>query len=437
VPGIATSPQRVRQVAAVAVFALVAAGGFSVSSVHALREAPPGYVLKWSDDFDGPAGPIDTGRWNYRTDCKLASAQLPSNVTLDGAGNARIALSKNTNTCNSKNYDYSGGGLISKSAFRYGYYEVRIKGSTAPNWHTAFWLIAGDGTSTFGIKNTTEIDAPEWESQLRNRIDYNIHGWTSSGYENSYYVGMVGMVPPKLPSSFDNAAWHVYGIGWLENSVAMYVDGALEWTAPYRQNDWIHNRLNIWLTSIAVDGADAGLPDMVLIDYVRFYERDIYVDTQDSSGQSTDPGTYAEVGSWATSTLMTPLYTPAIGSAVDGSGAPLPASWYGYSYSTSRYTSTAGDVATWTPTIDATQDYRVLLWNVVAPNGDPAATVDVNAETSGSTIIDQTTGTSGWVDLGTFTFAAGATGNVALTSSGTGSARANTVKFVPESGPVQ
>jgi hypothetical protein len=44
--------------------------------------------------------------------------------------------------------------------------------------------------------------------------------------------------------------------------------------------------------------------------------------------------------------------------------------------------------------------------------------------------VDFTSGTDGWVDLGTFKFAAGSSGYVKAASSGIGIVRANVVKFL-------
>src|SRR5207245_163122 len=76
------------------------------------------YKLTWSDDFNGEK--LDQTKWEYRTDSKLLSTQTPSNVTVNG-GYLTIALRKEEVSGKA----YSGGGVISRKAFRYGYYEAR------------------------------------------------------------------------------------------------------------------------------------------------------------------------------------------------------------------------------------------------------------------------------------------------------------------------
>jgi hypothetical protein len=67
----------------------------------------------------------------------------------------------------------------------------------------------------------------------------------------------------------------------------------------------------------------------------------------------------------------------------------------------------------------------------VHANSDTNSRVDVthNGGTS-TTFHDYTTGTTGWVKLGTWSFSSGFNGSVKLTGSGNGNARADAVKFV-------
>jgi hypothetical protein len=50
-----------------------------------------GYVLTWQDEFDGDK--LDVQKWDYRTDSKMWSTQLPANVSV-GNGTLRLALKK-------------------------------------------------------------------------------------------------------------------------------------------------------------------------------------------------------------------------------------------------------------------------------------------------------------------------------------------------------
>ena len=70
-------------------------------------------------------------------------------------------------------------------------------------------------------------------------------------------------------------------------------------------------------------------------------------------------------------------------------------------------------------------------FNIVAVGDTTNAQVTVLANgVSTSETITQATGTSGWIDLGTFTFTGSGNETVTLTNLGSGYLRANTVQFV-------
>lgn len=140
-------------------------------------------------------------------------------------------------------------------------------------------------------------------------------------------------------------------------------------------------------------------------DYARYYQKDYYVDNDGPAAYG-----YAETGTWASSTLTG--WTVA---------------------SPTRYATcgSAGNTARWTPNIHTAGTYQVYVWKVTGANTDPNERYDLtyNGGTS-TTYVNGNTGTAGWVSLGTQSFAAGTAGSVKLTSSGTGCARADAVKFV-------
>ncbi len=97
----------------------------------AYTQAPAGYTLSWSDEFNSAT--LDTAQWKYRIDGSGTSYQVKENVKLD-SGKLHIKLKKET--YNGKSY--TGGGIITKQARRYGYYEVSVKLAGNYGWHEAF-----------------------------------------------------------------------------------------------------------------------------------------------------------------------------------------------------------------------------------------------------------------------------------------------------------
>ncbi|MFJ2959793.1 family 16 glycosylhydrolase [Streptomyces sp. NPDC087270] len=383
-------------------FGLLALTGTAVASAAPSDAAHPalqhgaaalpvggGYTLAFDDEFNGTS--VDTSKWNYRTDQKAKSAQLPENVT-EGDGHLRINVKKQT----VGDFAYTGGGVVSKQKLRYGYYEVRARTTAGAGWHSAFWAQAGDGSDTYNADRRTEIDGFEVDSSTPSTIRHNIIPWfpAVSGYNptsNNY----------TLP--FDtSAAWHTYGFEWTEQHVAFYVDGKLAYEAPYPASIDTHDPLNIWLTDIATQTVDdSALPGHCDFDYVRYYQRDYYVDNATGTG-------YSETGSWADSNQT------------------------GYTAGTkSRYATRPGATATWRPDLLAAGKYHVYLYKEASQTAaDPDQTVEVgDGHRVHSSVVNGTIGATGWLDLGTYQFGRGTSGYVKLTGSAAYS-RANAVKFV-------
>ena len=92
-----------------------------VAQTNSPAAAPlPGYKLVWADEFND--GKLDTNKWDFRTDSKMWSTQKPENVSVrDG----KILLAVKKEEAGDKHY--TGAGVISKQAFKYGYYESRFK----------------------------------------------------------------------------------------------------------------------------------------------------------------------------------------------------------------------------------------------------------------------------------------------------------------------
>jgi len=350
---------------------------------------PADYVLAFGDEFDGSA--VDTSVWNYRTDQKGYSAQLPANVAI---GNGVLTISLLQQDVGS--YNYTGGGLVSNQAFRYGYFESRLRTTAAAGWHTSFWAQAGDGSDTYDAQRRTEIDCFEIDSATRSSIRHNVIPWfpAISGYSPTTGVY-------ALP--FDTSAgWHVYAFEWTEEAVIFTVDGTVAYVAPYPPSIDTHDPINIWLTCIATESPDASaLPSQVEFDYVHCYQRDYYVDNALGGG-------YSETGVWENSTQV------------------------GYTAGTSsRYAAAAGATATWQPTLLADGTYDVYFYQETSVNkADPAQQVEVFDGTSSQTqTINGLIGPTGWRYLGTYDLPAGTSAYVKTTASAE-YARSNAVRFL-------
>ena len=353
------------------------------------------YTLVWADEFTGTA--VDTSKWNYRTDVKGLSAQRPQNVTV-GGGLMTINLKKEQYA----GMEYTGGGLVSKKSFRYGYYETRAKTNVGSGWHPSFWAMAGDGTTTYSSYRRTEIDGFEFNSHEPRIMHQNVHAWLADGTKN----GVTGSV---YDVGFDpSAAFHIYGFEWTEAQVKFFVDGVLRFTVNYSplcctQHDYI----NAWLTTIAVNLAgspgvdESKLPGQVQFDYFRYYQSGNYTDNDGPTAAR-----YQETGAWTTSSL------------------------HGHTLENiSRYSSADGSTATWDGWLPAAGTYDVYIYKIVYSGNDTNSRIDVTHNAGTSTqFLDYSAGSTGWVKLGTWSFSAGFNGSVKLTR-GNGLARADAVRF--------
>ena len=224
---------------------------------------PAGYKLVWSDEFND--GKLDATKWDFRTDSKMWSKQRPENVSVrDGC----LILAVKKEDAGGKHY--TGGGIISKQAFKYGYYESRFKVPPGAGWHTSFWMMLHNGHGGTGpTVSAQELDVCENDSVNLTSYGVNVHKWNP---QPQVAMGHKTVKTPDLSADF-----HVYGCEFTPAQVKFYFDGTLVQTVEVSQFE--HSDQNIWLTTIAsnlggtkaVD--DTKLPAAAEYDYVRFYEK--------------------------------------------------------------------------------------------------------------------------------------------------------------------
>lgn len=232
----------------------------------------PGYVLAWSDDFDGSL--LDAAKWVYRTDSKHLSMQKPENVSVRD-GLLKVVLKKET----AGKKDYTGGGIISKPEFKYAYFEARIKMPAGAGWHTSFWLMKHDGSGTTDFQEAAQgIDAGQNDS-----VDHLSYTVSLNKY-NPEPPGCFGY--SRLPTPDLSADFHVYGCEFTPEAAKFYLDGKLTHVVDARQIP--HGPMNVWISSIAshmgrtpkVD--DSALPQETQCDYIRVFTKSPTPSTPDN-----------------------------------------------------------------------------------------------------------------------------------------------------------
>lgn len=223
------------------------------------------YTLEFQDEFNGSS--IDQSKWNYRLGPRMWSEQRPQNVSVSG-GFLRLALRREK----VDKLEYTAGGLISKRAFGYGYYEARIRMPRGRGWHTSFWMMR-NGPTVGKEDRFQEIDVCEQDSVDPHGYSVNFHVYKPHGS-----FGFRRIKTPDLSADF-----HIYGAEYTSREVRFFLDGKFVHSIDVSSVPQFDQ--HIWLTSIAswlggtknVD--DAALPEVALFDWVRYYRpRDQKVD---------------------------------------------------------------------------------------------------------------------------------------------------------------
>lgn len=219
------------------------------------------YKLAFQDEFDGKT--LDTEKWDYRTDSKHWSTQLPENVEVKD-GLLLLHLKKEQ----SKGMEYTGAGIISKERYSFGYYEASMRVPAGAGWHNSFWLMDHDGSgSTATQSSTIEIDIIENDSKNPTKYGVNFHRWK----DKHISIGHKVIESPDMSKDFQ-----VFSCIYTPDYVRFFMNG--KEVHQIDISDMPKAPQNIWLTSIAtwlgqteaVD--DEQLPAKVKFEYVRFYK---------------------------------------------------------------------------------------------------------------------------------------------------------------------
>lgn len=223
-------------------------------------QVPDGYRLAWSDEFDGTK--LDATKWDIRTGARNWSYQKAENLSVEG-GLLRIALRKEQVDGKA----YTGGGIISRQAFRYAYYEARLRMTAGAGWHTSFMLAAHADAQSADQKRGQQIEICEHDS-------VNVSKYSTNVIDNSnvkpYELGPFFISMPDAMSSF-----HTYGCEFTPTTINFFFDG--EPTGTVNVSRVRHADNNIWISCIAsfLGGSkamdDSKLPSNLYVEFVRVF----------------------------------------------------------------------------------------------------------------------------------------------------------------------
>jgi len=256
--------------------ALACGGSFAQGTQQVAPTPPPGWVLDWSDEFDGIS--LDRSKWveelgghGFGNNELQVYTARPENVRVGGG---TLVIEARREDWEGKHYTSARIKTAGLKERTYGRYEARIKIPRGQGIWPAFWLLGADCKTT-GWPRCGEIDIMENIGKEPATVHGTLHGPGFSG-DKGY----------GKSSSLEQGAYaddfHVYAVEWEPREIRWYRDGILYHSAgpDLVKGEWVFEHPFFVILNLAVGGywpgnPDAGttFPQRMLVDYVRVYRR--------------------------------------------------------------------------------------------------------------------------------------------------------------------
>ncbi len=239
----------------------------SVLAIQAVAQPPAGkgYTLLFDENFAGNA--VDENHWKFRLDRRTGGGymdglNLKENVYVKDSA-LHVVLKRER--VNGK-LENTGGGIITKHNFGYGYYECLSKPfMDGHGVHSSFWQRGGHNTNN----NIFEIDAYEVDAGT----------WVAT---NNLYVDLAPNKTLKytpwphraqIPFSFRADGWFLDAYEFTPEGVIYYDNGQVVAKAEYTE---LNAHQMVWLTALnGVGNVDpTKFPAESVFKYVRYYGKD-------------------------------------------------------------------------------------------------------------------------------------------------------------------
>jgi hypothetical protein len=228
--------------------------GLSVQ-LKATGPTPPaqaaGYSLVFFDDFANLNLSADgTGQYPWYRALWWETPPTPFNSSVSSSV-LDLAWTQGQNPADTSITSCSSDGTRCR-AFRYGYFEARMKWDVTTGAWPAFWMIPVE--SIWGATESGELDIFEGQGNPANAHTFfgTIHDWVivngtsidvaNNGSKNYYNIAGV-----------DFTQWHTYGVLWVPGKVTWYFDQQPIISAPTYP---IFDQQNYYLVLAAQEGAD-------------------------------------------------------------------------------------------------------------------------------------------------------------------------------------
>jgi len=283
-----------------------AAGGASGAGGKATGGAPgtggsadggatlPGWVLTWSDEFNGPDNSaVDSTKWVYDTggsgwgnnELEYYTSGTANAVVQSG----NLVITATTTGAAAFNCSYPSSGPCGYTSARirtqgkftqeYGRFEARIQIPEGQGLWPAFWMLGTDiSNSATNWPKCGEIDIMENIGKEPSINHGSLHMPAAGTANDDQLTGMYTLPGgAKLGDGF-----HTYAIEWSASAIKFYVDDNLYETqtpATATGRDWEFNQPFFIILNVAVGGNFPGaptssttFPQTMKVDWVRVYQ---------------------------------------------------------------------------------------------------------------------------------------------------------------------
>jgi hypothetical protein len=206
-------------------------------SVSSSAQAPvspteaPNYSLVFYDDFTNLNLAADalTGEYPWYRGIWYESLPTPFKASVSSSA-LKLTWNTGQSPADTTISSCSQDGLHCR-AFRYGYFEARMKWDVATGAWPAFWMIPVQ--NIWGASETGELDIFEGQGDPADSHTYfgTIHDWVSVNGTSTDIANNLASNSATIPG-VDFTQWHKYGVLWVPGTVTWYFDDVQVLTAP-------------------------------------------------------------------------------------------------------------------------------------------------------------------------------------------------------------
>lgn len=231
-----------------------------------VAKSVPGKVfqLLYEDNFSGKT--LNENDWQYRTGRRtgmgyMDGLNLKQNVYVKDSA---LHIQLKHEMIDGK-WENTGGGVISKHNFGYGYYETLSKPFMEGHGvHTSFWQRGGanPNNNIFEI-DSYEIDSKTWVATNNLYVDIPYKGYNYTPWPHR----------AQIPFTFQPDGWFLDAYEFSPEGVVFYDNGKVVAKAEYKE---LNAHQVVWLTALNGVGKvdSAHLPGESIFKYFRYYGKD-------------------------------------------------------------------------------------------------------------------------------------------------------------------